>query len=71
MVTVASDVVSFGGVCAHLFVVRGVLNHSDCWQHDLINATIHFAVITTDCNDRRDSTETESDAPARYVFEMK
>ncbi|KRX60773.1 hypothetical protein T09_11957 [Trichinella sp. T9] len=51
MVAVASDVVSFGGVCAHLFVARGVLNHN--------------------CNDRRDSTETESDAPARYVFEMK
>ncbi|KRX60730.1 hypothetical protein T09_2744 [Trichinella sp. T9] len=82
MVAVASDVVSFGGVCAHLFVARGVLNHSDCWQHDLINATIHIAFvfffyaecfrhkITTDCNDRCDSTETESDAPARYVFEM-
>ncbi|KRZ98040.1 hypothetical protein T08_2096 [Trichinella sp. T8] len=45
MVAVASDVVGSGGVCAHLFVARGVLNHSDCWQHDLINATIHFAVV--------------------------
>ncbi|KRY40965.1 hypothetical protein T01_1570 [Trichinella spiralis] len=83
MAAVASDVVDVRGVCAHLFVARGMLNHCDCWQHDLINATIHFSVvfffyaecfrhkITRDCNDRRDSTETESDAPARYVFEMK
>ncbi|KRY61308.1 hypothetical protein T03_7431 [Trichinella britovi] len=27
----------------------------------------HRHKITTDCNDRRDSTETESDAPARYL----